>query len=285
MYYIITRRPGERTGPKPASCRQRALQRKTQPSGTERHRAQPAAKVRPAAHLPLRLCKTPVGVPSGTNWAGDSANRESSQQNSSAPFAKLVLGRAHRRAMRASRPAQPRSTHCRLAEAGGPDAPLGRDALRLLLPASTLSETSRAPGPKNYSAPMLRPTVIVRAPWEILPFQLIVETQYFPLKAWRADSLQAVLCPRAGGNWSKQLCVVWPISYSSSRARLSYPDHAGTALRPGRPRLRRGGAPIGRFIGHPAEKNGQRQPLQNARWAGPTEPGENPAKERITQIL
>ncbi len=153
MYYIITRRPGERTGPKPASCRQRALQRKTQPSGTERHRAQPAAKVRPAAHLPLRLCKTPVGVPSGTNWAGDSANRESSQQNSSAPFAKLVLGRAHRRAMRASRPAQPRSTHCRLAEAGGPDAPLGRDALRLLLPASTLSETSRAPGPKNFPPP------------------------------------------------------------------------------------------------------------------------------------
>ena len=25
---------------------------------------------------PLRLCKTPVGVPSGTDWAGDSASRE-----------------------------------------------------------------------------------------------------------------------------------------------------------------------------------------------------------------
>ncbi len=47
----------------------------------------------------------------------------------------------------------------------------------------------------------LRPTVSVRAPWEILPFQLIVETVYFPFKAGRADSLQAVLCPRAGGNW------------------------------------------------------------------------------------
>ena len=31
--------------------------------------------------------------------------------------------------------------------------PLGRDAQRLLLPASTLSETSRAPGPKNFPPP------------------------------------------------------------------------------------------------------------------------------------
>ena len=261
MYYIITRRPGERTGPKPASCRQRALQRKTQPSGTERHRAQPAAKVRPAAHLPLRLCKTPVGVPSGTNWAGDSANRESSQQNSSAPFAKLVLGRAHRRAMRASRPAQPRSTHCRLAEAGGPDAPLGRDALRLLLPASTLSETSRAPGPKNYSAPMLRPTVIVRAPWEILPFQLIVETEYFPFKAGARGlrglpyagggpyAGQAVppgtrywpfgrensLCPRAGGNRPNNFRLFDRFPTPAVARGSSYPDEQGLPYAGGGP--------------------------------------------------
>jgi hypothetical protein len=32
-------------------------------------------------------------------------------------------------------------------------------------------------------------TVFVRAPWEILPFQLIVETVYFPFKAWRAVPL------------------------------------------------------------------------------------------------
>jgi hypothetical protein len=29
-------------------------------------------------------------------------------------------------------------------------------------------------------------TVFARAPWEILPFQLIVETGYFPFKAGRA---------------------------------------------------------------------------------------------------
>ncbi len=39
------------------------------------------------------------------------------------------------------------------------------------------------------------------------------------------------LWPRAGGNWSKQLCVVWPISYSSSRARASYPDELELPLR------------------------------------------------------
>ncbi len=191
-------------------------------------------------------------------------SRASNPKNYSSPLA----GRRQRKELRAPSSSSPRPGWRGLAR------PKGSQLL-------DLPTNSRMPDPRK----LLRPTVIGRAPWEILPFQLIVETQYFPLKAWRADSLQAVLCPRAGGNWSKQLCVVWPISYSSSRARLSYPDHAGTALRPGRPRLRRGGAPIGRFIGHPAEKNGQRQPLQNARWAGPTEPGENPAKERITQIL
>ena len=37
-------------------------------------RTTPPEKVRPVAH-PLRLCKTPVGVPSGTAEAGDSTNR------------------------------------------------------------------------------------------------------------------------------------------------------------------------------------------------------------------
>ncbi len=48
--------------------------------------------------------------------------------------------------------------------------PLGRPALRLLLPASTLSETSRAPSPKNYSAPHAPPTVFVRAPRRFILF-------------------------------------------------------------------------------------------------------------------
>ena len=72
---------------------------------------------------------------------------------------------------------------------------------------------------------------------EILPFQLIVETGYFPFKARRAG-----------------------------------PE--GTALR-GRRSLRRTGAPIGRLTGHSGEKNGQRKPQQNARWACPAAP---PAK-------
>ena len=45
-------------------------------------------------------------------------------------------------------------------------------------------------------------------------------------------------------------------------------DLERTALRPRRPPLRRAGAPKGRLIGHPGEKNGQRQPQQNALWGG-----------------
>ncbi len=45
--------------------------------------------------------------------------------------------------------------------------------------------------PKNCSATtQLHPTSIDRAPGEILPFQLIVETGYFPFKAWRAGAAQ-----------------------------------------------------------------------------------------------
>ena len=47
--------------------------------------------------------------------------------------------------------------------------------------------TRRAAAPENYSAP----TVIDRAPGEILPFQLFVETVYFPSKARRAGFLAA----------------------------------------------------------------------------------------------
>ena len=49
---------------------------------------------------------------------------------------------------------------------------------------------------------LLCPTVIDRAPGKILPFQLIVETEYFPFKAWRAGaarhSKQAVSTPDKG---------------------------------------------------------------------------------------
>ena len=127
----------------------------------------------------------------------DSASRESSHQNSSAPFAKLVLGRAHRRAMRASRPAQPRSTHCRLAEAGGPSPPPATG------PQHSLRSFAPAQATDRKTAP---PTVSVRAPWEILPFQLIVETVYFPLKAWRAGAARHANRPcRAQFAWTARL--------------------------------------------------------------------------------
>ena len=116
---------------------------------------------------------------------------------SSAPFAKLVLGRAHRRAMRASRPAQPRSTHCRLAEAGGPSPPPATG------PQNSLRSFAPAQATDRKTAP---PTVSVRAPWEILPFQLIVETVYFPLKAWRAGAARhANRTCRAQFAWTARL--------------------------------------------------------------------------------
>ena len=43
--------------------------------------------------------------------------------------------------------------------------------------------------PRNCSAaPLPRIMIFDRAPGEILPFQLIVETEYFPFKAWRAGA-------------------------------------------------------------------------------------------------
>ncbi len=85
---------------------------------------------------------------------------------------------------------------------------------------------------------------IVRAPGEILPFQLIVETGYFPLKAGRAGL-------------------------------------EGTALGPRGPPLRRAGAPTGRLIGLAGEKNGQRQTQQNTQRVPlgtrrPRKPTKNP---------
>ena len=103
----------------------------------------------------------------------DSASRESSHQNSSAPFAKLVLGRAHRRAMRASRPAQPRSTHCRLAEAGGPSPPPATG------PQHSLRSFAPAQATDRKTAP---PTVFDRAPGEIIPDKLTVYRRDFLLR-------------------------------------------------------------------------------------------------------
>ena len=109
------------------------------------------------------------------------------------------------------------------------------------------------------------------------------------VRAHPSDVLLACrLQPTLSARWRKsikQLLVVWSISYSSSRARGPYlpqpylsarqrfilhSAHAEvaeslfrrgargferTGLKPAGLRLRRGGAPKGRFIGHPAEKS------------------------------
>ncbi len=70
---------------------------------------------------------------------------------------------------------------------------------------------------------------------------------------------------------------------------------AGPLLRPRKPQQkplwgRRGGAPIGRLIGRPGEKNGQRQPQQNTLWAcraplGRESPNKNPPKAKPPRLF
>ncbi len=71
---------------------------------------------------------------------------------------------------------------------------------------------------------LLCPTIIGRASWEILPFQLIVETGYFPLKAWRAGFL-AIPCD---ANPAKA-----PVGPLDTRKLELARQQEGTALTPG----------------------------------------------------
>ncbi len=87
--------------------------------------------------------------------------------------------------------------------------------------------TSRTQNPTLRAArfeKLLRPTVSGRAPWEILPFQLIVETGYFPLKAWRAGFL-AIPCD---ANPAKA-----PVGPLDTRKLELARQQEGTALTPG----------------------------------------------------
>ncbi len=102
--------------------------------------------------------------------------------------------------------------YSRLEETGGPSPPPATG------PQHSLRSFAPAQATDQKTAP---PTVIDRAPWEIIPDKLIV---------YRLDFLL-----RRG-----------------ARGELSL--RAGTALRPRRPPLRRAGAPTGRSIGLTGEK-------------------------------
>ena len=105
---------------------------------------------------------------------------------------------------------------------------------------------------------LLHSMVIGRAPGEILPFQLIVETGYFPLKG-AARGVSHCILPREPNNRGRPRgfhldCALAQRVKSLFRRAGDRKNHSSTALRPRRPRLRRGGAPIGRFAGLTGEK-------------------------------
>ncbi len=70
-----------------------------------------------------------------------------------------------------------------------------------------------------------------------------------PLAATRINKLRLALTARLGDSFYFARCEI-----VESLLRRGARNLERTALRPGWPRLRRGGAPIGRFTGHPAAK-------------------------------
>ena len=105
---------------------------------------------------PLRLCKTPVGVPSGTDRAGDAKHRDklTSKLNPSSGLT-------------------PFSAQYRLAEAGGPSPPPATG------PQHSLRSFAPAQATDRKTAP---PTVFDRAPGEIIPDKLTVYRRDFLLR-------------------------------------------------------------------------------------------------------
>ena len=226
--------------------------------------------------------------------------------------------------------------HSRLVETGGRRHP---PAARRNVRSAHLRCRWRRPVPLGTRhGPSGRETFSVRAPWEIISDKLIVYRFDFLLR--RGARTHRVFCwptgcnlhcPRAGGDWPKQLMLFGQSPTPAVARGSSYPDeqglpyagggpYAGRAVPPGTrhwpfgrenilcPRaggywpkqltlfdqyptpavargcrsaleswswlgnrrelpLRRAGAPTGRFIGLAGEKNGQKQPRQNALWA------------------
>ncbi len=82
---------------------------------------------------------------------------------------------------------------------------------------------------QNSTRKLLRLTIIDRAPGEILPFQLIVETGYFPFKAWRAGFLRKPFSIRAlaGIDQTTLGCLV---DFLLQQSRAGAKRHANRAV-------------------------------------------------------
>ena len=158
--------------------------------------------------------------------------------------------------------------------------PLGTRRLGFARQRPLASAFSKLPSQHNN----FRPTAIARAPWEILPFQLIVETQYFPSKAWRAGFLaafcdanpaKAPVGPPAG--ISSRLC---------SRTTTEIPLYAG-----GRPKHRlrlasgRPGPACSRRAGDAAHRIGLRaRKVTNIRLPNPSYPLNSPPLRSLAKV-
>ena len=205
---------------------------------------------------PLRLCKTPVGVPSGTAEDGDSQSRDRFS-----PKLRPKLGRDFTMTGRSFAPAKARFFSLTLERTS--QAPATKTALRM----PVLIQPSRRDGrptPPPYgpdccwktaiidraslrrpprrvqlrccsagygavSEKQSRPTVIARAPWEIISDKLIVYRLDFLLRRGARD-LRGLASGRPG------------------RLLRQREPQQNTQW------VRRGGAPTGRFTGHPGEK-------------------------------
>ncbi len=121
---------------------------------------------------------------------------------------------------------------------------------------------------------LLRPTVIDRAPWEIIPDKLTVYRFDFLLRRGarcsrhsnRACRLQSPLSARWRKS-TKQLSVVWSISYSSSRARVPVGNKLELPLR-------RAGGAVRHSVG-----------AIRARKTGKNNPGKTPGRARPQGVL
>ncbi len=147
-----------------------------------------------ALRPPLRLCKTPIGVPSSTVEAGDASHRDELNSKLGLPFPRTAVSK--RRAARRLPPRRVRN----------------------------IRFAHLHPRRRRTEKP-LRPTVSVRAPWEIIPDKLTVYRLDFLLRRgarthrvfyWPAGG--KLHCPRAGGTWPNNLRCLAKFLLQQSRA-------------------------------------------------------------------
>ena len=191
---------------------------------------------------PLRLCKTPVGVPSGTAEDGDSASRYFLRPRLSREL--TITGRTP--GGNATSPDEGRSQPW---GGGWPERPYGSQL-------SYWPTNSRAPAPKNRSA---------QRSWaarlgDSFYFAKCEIVESLLRRGARGYSQKTVIvCALAEIDQTTESCLV-NFLLQQSRGAARHANRAcrvqttSTALKPRGLRLRRGGAPIGRFTGHSGEK-------------------------------